>query len=98
MKNKTLQKLSVAALVASVLPLAAFLPALLNLTLSEGVRNIWAGANIAFILMGLSLSIVCMQSQDKKSIVNIVSTIISAFLLLIIIGIGVLALFVNFLQ
>ncbi len=98
MENKKLQKVSVAALIVSVLPLATFLLVLLKITLSDGVRSIWAGANILFILVGLCLSIVCVKNSESRSILNIISTIISVVLILIVIGIIILALFLNFLQ
>lgn len=98
MKNKKLQKLSMASLIVSVLPLATFIPVLLKITLPDGVRGIWAGANIVFVLVGLCLSIVCTRNRESRSAVNIASTIISIFWLLIIAGIVVLALFLNFLQ
>jgi D-alanyl-lipoteichoic acid acyltransferase DltB (MBOAT superfamily) len=98
MENKKLQKVSVAALIISVLPLATFIPVLLKITLSEVVRGIWTGANIVFVLVGLCLSIVCARNRENRSIVNIASTIISNFWLLIMAGIVVLALFLNFLQ
>lgn len=50
MENKKLQKVSVAALIVSILPLAIFLPVLLKITLPDGIRGIWTGANILFIL------------------------------------------------
>lgn len=97
-ENKTLQKLSVAALVVSVLPLATFVPTLFKITLSEGIRSIWAGANIIFVLAALCLSVICVRSSESRSSVNIISTAISVFWVLIILGIVVLALFLNFLQ
>jgi hypothetical protein len=98
MENKKLQKLSVAALVVSALPLATFIPTLLKITLSEGVRSIWAGANIVFVLVALCLSVICVRSSESRSAVNIISTAISVFWVLMIVGIVVLALFLNFLQ
>lgn len=98
MENKKLQKVSVASLIVSVLPLATFIPVLLKITLPDGVRGIWAGANIIFILLGLCLSIICVRNRESRSIVNLASTIISIFWLLIMAGIIVLALFLNFLQ
>lgn len=98
MENKKLQKTSIAALIVSVLPLATFIPILLKITLSDEVRNLWAGANILFILVGLCLSIVCVKNSESRSVLNIISTIISVVLILIVIGIIILALFLNFLQ
>jgi hypothetical protein len=98
MENKKLQKLSVATLVVSVLPLATFLPTLFKITLSEGVRSIWAGANIVFVLAALSLSMICVRSSESRSAVNIISTALSVLWALMILGIVVLTLFLNFLQ
>ena len=98
MENKRLQKLSAAALIISVLPLATFIPILLNITLTDGVRSIWAGTNILSVFAGLILSIVCVRNRDSRSAINIVSSIISSFWVLLIIGILALALFLNFIQ
>ncbi|WMJ89609.1 hypothetical protein [Anaerocolumna sp. MB42-C2] len=98
MESKKLQKVSVAALIVSVLPLTTFIPIILKITLSDGVRGIWAGANILFILAGLCLSIPCVKNCETRSIVNIIAMIISVVLILIVIGIIILAFFLNFLQ
>lgn len=98
MENKRLQKLSAAALVISVLPLATFVPILFNMTLTDGVRSVWAGANILSVFVGLILSIICVKSRDSRNVVNIVSTIISSFWVLLMGGIVVLALFISFVQ
>ncbi|MDU7336729.1 MAG: hypothetical protein E7L17_01290 [Clostridium sp.] len=98
MENRKLQTVSVAALIVSVLPLATLIPVLLEITLPDSVRSIWAGANIVFVLVGLCLSIVCVRNRESRSVVNIASTIISIFWVLLMVGIVVLALFLNFLQ
>ena len=98
MENKKLKPLSVAALVISVLPLATLIPSFLEITLSDGVRSIWAGANILFAVLGLVLSIICVHNKDSRSIVNILSTAISSLWLLLMIGIVALALFISFVQ
>lgn len=98
MENRKLKPLSVAALIVSVLPLATLIPSFLKITLSDGVRSMWAGANILFVVLGLVLSIICVRSKDSRSIVNILSTAISSIWLLLMIGIVVLALFINFVQ
>lgn len=72
MENKKLQKLSVAALVISVLPLATFVPILFQITLTDGVRSMWAGINIFSIFVGLILSIVYVKNRDSRSVINIV--------------------------
>lgn len=98
MENKKLKPLSVAALVVSVLPLATLIPSFLKITLSDGDRSLWAGANILFVVLGLVLSIICVRNKDSRSIINILSTAISALWLLLMIGIVVLALFINSMQ
>ena len=54
MEKKKLQSVSIAALIVSILPLAALAPSLLHFSLSAGIRTAWAGANIVFVLLGLS--------------------------------------------
>ena len=98
MENKRLQKLSAAALVISVLPLATFVPILFNMTLTDGVRSVWAGVNILSVFVGLILSIICVKSRDSRNVVNIVSTIISSFWVLLMGGMVALALFISFVQ
>lgn len=98
MENKKLKTLSMVALIVSILPLATLVPAFLKITLSDGVRTVWAGANIAFVLLGLLLSVICVRNEESRSTVNIVSTAISALWLLMMVGIVVLALFINFVQ
>lgn len=98
MENRKLKPLSVAALIVSVLPLATLIPSFLKITLSDGVRSMWAGANILFVVLGLVLSIICIRNKNSRSIVNVLSTAISALWLLLMIGIVVLALFINSMQ
>lgn len=98
MENKKLQKLSVAALIISVLPLATFIPVLFQITLTDGVRSVWAGLNILSVFTGLILSIICVKSRNSRNVVNIVATIISSFWVLLMGGIIALALFVSFVQ
>jgi len=98
MENKKLQKVSLTGLVVSFLPLATFIPVLLKITLPNGTRGIWSIANIVFVLVGLCLSIVCVRNRESRSVVNIASMIISIFWVLLMAGIVVLALFLNFLQ
>lgn len=98
MENKKLKTLSMVALIVSILPLATLVPAFLKITLSDGVRTVWAGSNIAFVLLGLLLSVICVRNEESRSTVNIVSTAISALWLLMMVGIVVLALFINFVQ
>ena len=93
--TKKLQKLSLAALIVSLLPLATLVPVFLKITLPDGVRTVWAVCNIVLVLAGLSLSVICVKSRSG---VNILSTIISVVLALMMLGIVALALVLNFLQ
>lgn len=94
MENKKIKKLSIAAVVISVLPLATFIPSLLNITLSDGVRSVWAGVNIVSVLVGFALSVVCVKNHDSRSAVNIIGLVISCLWMLLICGILALAVFV----
>lgn len=96
--TKSKQKLSLAALTVSLLPLLTLVPVLLNITLPDGVRTVWAVCNIVLALAGLLLSMICVKSEKSRSAVNILSTIISAALVLMMLGIVALALILNFLQ
>ena len=98
MEKKKLQSLSIAALIVSILPLATLIPSFLHLSLADGIRTVWAGANIVFVLLGLILSVVCVRNKESRSIINIVSTAISVFWLLLMVGIVALALFLSFVQ
>ena len=98
MEKKKLQSISIAALIVSILPLATLIPSFLHLSLADGVRTVWAGANIVFVLLGLILSVVCVRNKESRSIINIVSTAISVFWLLLMVGIVALALFLSFVR
>lgn len=97
MEKKKLQSVSIAALIVSILPLAALTPSLLHFSLSAGIRTAWAGANIVFVLLGLILSVVCVRSKESRSIINIVALIVSIFWILMMAGIIGLALALNIL-
>lgn len=45
--TKKLQKLSLAALIVSLLPLTALVPVFLKIALPDGVRTVWAVCSIA---------------------------------------------------
>ena len=96
--TKKLQKLSLAALIVSLLPLATLVPVFLKITLPDGVRMIWAVCNIVLVLSGLLLSVICVKSEESRSAVNIMSSVISVALVLMMLGIVALALVLNFLQ
>lgn len=96
MENKKLQKLSVTTLMISILPLATFVPTLFQITLADNVRSILAGVNIFSVLLGLVLSVICVKNRDSRSTINIISTVISSFWIMLMCGIVVLSLFINF--
>ena len=98
MENKKLKSLSTVALIVSLLPTATLIPVFLKIVLPDGVRTVWAGANIVFVLLGLLLSVICVRSEESRSIVNIISTVVSALWLLMMAGILAPALFLNFVQ
>lgn len=98
MEIKKLKTESLASLIISVIPAAALIPVFLKITLPKGVSTAWAGVNIGCAVGGLLLSIICVKSDESRSPMNIVSTIVSAFWCLLMIGIVVLALFLSFLQ
>lgn len=98
MTNKKMKTLSIVALIASILPVATLIPAFLKITLSDGGRTAWMGANIVFILLGLLFSVICVKNKESRSIVNILSTAVSTLWLLMMIGMAILALFINFVQ
>lgn len=96
MEKKTHPSIRIAALVLSVLPLAALLPSLLRLSLPDGVRTAWAIANAVFVLLGLLLSALCVRRREGRSAICIVSTAMSAFWALLMAAIAALALFRTF--
>lgn len=98
MNRKKLKTLSTTALAASLFPAAALIPVFLKITLIDGVRTVWAGANIVFILLGLLLSILCVRSKESRSAINVISLVISFLWLLLIAGIVGLAMVISFAQ
>lgn len=94
--EKKLQKLSLTALIVSLLPLLTLVPVFLKITLPDGVRTVWAVCNIALVPVGLLLSAICVKSGESRSVVNIMSTIISVVLVLMTAGIMVFILLLNF--
>lgn len=98
MECKKMKTLSRVSLVISVLPLATFIPVILKVTLSERVSTAWAGCNITCVVAGLILSIICVRSNESRSLVNIASTVISVFWCLLMAGIVALGLFLTFMQ
>ena len=98
MEKKKLQNISIVALIISLLPFVTLIPVCLQIVLPDGLRTVWGCANIACVIIGLCLSIICVKNRESRSLLNIISTIVSSFLLLLIIGIVILALFLTFLQ
>lgn len=96
MEKKKLQTLSKIAFVISVAPFAALIPVFLKIVLPDGLRMVWSAVNIACVVIGLCLSIICVKNSESRSMFNIISTIISSLLLLLIIGIVILALVLTF--
>lgn len=96
--TKKFQKLSLAALIISLLPLTALVPIFLKITLPDGVHMVWAICNIVLTLTGFLLSMICVKSVESRSVVNIISAAISAVLMLMMLGIVALALILNILQ
>ena len=86
MEKKKLQTMSMIALVISVIPFATLIPVFLKIVLPDGLRTVWGGANIACVIIGLCLSIICVKNRESRSLLNIISTIV------------ILALFLTFLQ
>ena len=87
MEKKKLQNISIIALIISILPFATLIPAFLQIILPDGIRTVWSGINIACVITGLCLSIICVKNNESRSLINIISTIISALLLMLVIGI-----------
>lgn len=98
MGKKKLQNISIAALIISLLPLATLIPVCLQIVLPDGLRTVWGCADITCVITGLCLSVICVKNNESRSLINIISTIISALLLLLVIGIILLALLLNFLR
>lgn len=98
MKNKKLQKLSIAALIVSLLPLATYIPILFKIAVPDGGKSVWAGGNIACVILGLLLSVICVKSEESWSGVNIAAMVIALVWFLMMAGIVALAVFMNFMQ
>ncbi len=97
MENRRKKNLSIAALMISILPLATMVPVLFHMTLTDSVRSAWAGVNIFSVLLGLILSVICVKNRDSRNIVSIIATVINSFWLVLMCGIIVLAILINFL-
>lgn len=54
--------------------------------------------SLTALIVSLLLSVICVKSEESRSIVNIMSTLVSVVLVLMMLGIAVLALVLNVLQ
>lgn len=95
MKRKTATTFSVIALICSVFPLLSFLLAALGITLSAGMQTALAGMNVSCALLGLVFSLACVRSRATRSVVNIISAVISTLWLVMIAGFLALALILS---
>lgn len=95
MERNKWKTLRAAALAASLLPAVTLLPAVLHVTLPDGVRTLWAAANIVFTLAGLLLSAVCLRRKEGRGPAAVAALVLSALWLLLMVGIAALALAVN---
>ena len=98
MQTKRYHKTSIVALIFSTLPLVTFIPTIFHITLTDTVRSVWAGGNMLSVMLGLILSIICVHIKERRSVINVISTIISFLWILLIAAIIFLALFLNFIQ
>lgn len=96
MKRGIAKGCSVMALICSVFPLFSYLLAALRIVLSPELQTGLAGANIFCALLGLGLSLACIKSRETRSVVNILSAVLSSFWILMIVGFTVLALVLSF--
>lgn len=90
-----LQKRCRAALLVSLLPLATLFPVFFKVALPDGMRHIWAIFNIGSALTGLTLSAVFVKRAEGRNAVSILALIVSAALVLLMLGITALALVLN---
>ncbi len=90
------KSLSIISLIASLIPLATFIEILLKLELSSQTQGIWVFINIVSIIIGFTLSVICVKDKKSRSIVNIIALIICILWLLNMIGIVAVAILTNF--
>ena len=69
MEKKKLQNISIVALIISLLPFVTLIPVCLQIVLPDGLRTVWGCANIACVITGLCLSIVCVQNNESRSLI-----------------------------
>lgn len=95
MKTSTLNK---ATILLSILPFATLIPVFLNVTLPDTIRTVWAVVNLLLVLFSFVLSMFQVRNKEQRNIVVILSSVISGFLLLLVIGIVLFALAATFLK
>lgn len=96
MKKSVAKPFSYVALICSVFPVFSYFLAAFKITLTGGIQTALAGMNVLCALLGLGLSIACVKNSETRSIINIISTIISTLWVLMIAGFLALALFLSF--
>lgn len=95
MENNKAKKISIVALITSILPLLTLIPVFLGITLPNYLRYSWTGFNMISVLLSFILSIigVCCN-KERWHIINI-TIWISSFWMLMVIGIITIALISN---
>ncbi len=97
MKQETSTKMSAAALACGSFPLLSGLLQVLHVPLSGAPQLLLAGADLLCTLAGLGLAAVCVKERQHRNFWNLSALALSAFWLLLMMGIGLVALFLNFL-
>ncbi|OPX42550.1 hypothetical protein CLHUN_35170 [Ruminiclostridium hungatei] len=95
MKTPTLSK---ATILLSIIPFATLIPVFLHVTLPDTIRTVWAVVNVLFVLVVFTLSMIQVRKKERRNIVVIFSSVISGFLLLLMIGFVLFALAATFLK
>lgn len=98
MKAIKMKPLDWMALVCACFPIVTLIPVALSIALPDGVRMVWAGANIISALAGSGLSALCLKFNEERNLVNIISLVIGTFWILLVVGMLALALVLNLLQ
>lgn len=97
-KKSTAKGFCYAGLICSVFPILSYLLEAFPISLTWGMQNALAGMNILCALLGLGFSIACVKRRETRNVVTIISTILSAFWLLLIAGCLALALILSFVR
>lgn len=98
MKQETSRKLSIVALIFSLFPAISYVLPVFKISLAGGAQAAMAAANILCALAGFALSIMFVKNKETRNAIHIISTIICGLWLLLIVGFGVLALFLTFIK